>query len=55
MIREYTSIIKNVVCDVGPRSEGESITTSKCLYNIKRVVDYVIDKYKAWLLVRVLY
>ena len=39
MIEEYRSIMKNDVWDVVPRSEGNSVVTSKWIYKIKNVVD----------------
>ena len=47
MIAEYKSIMKNDVCDVVPRPEGNSVVTSKWIYKIKHAADGSIDKYKA--------
>ena len=47
MIEEYQSIMKNDVCDVVPRVEGNSVVTSKWIYKIKHVADGSIEKYKA--------
>ena len=46
MIKEYQSIMKNDVWDVVPRLEGNSIVTSKWIYNIKHAADGNIEKYK---------
>ena len=47
MIEEYQSIMKNDVWDVVPRTEGNSVVTSKWIYNIKHATDGSIEKYKA--------
>jgi hypothetical protein len=39
MIEEYTSIMRNDVCNVVSRLEGKSIVSSKWLYTIKNVAD----------------
>ena len=47
MIKEYSSIMKNDVWNVVPRSTGKSVVTSRWLYKIKHAVDGSIEKYKA--------
>jgi hypothetical protein len=47
MVEEYTSIMKNDVWDIVPRSEGKSIVSSRWLYKIKHVADGSIEKFKA--------
>ena len=47
MIEEYSSIMKNDVCEVVPRPTGKSVVTSKSLYKIKHVTGGSIEKYKA--------
>jgi hypothetical protein len=47
MMEEYTSILKNDVCDILPRPEWKSIVSSRWLYKIKHVVDASIEKFKA--------
>ena len=44
MVKEYSSIMKNVVWEVVPKPEGKSVVTSKWLYKIKHVVDGNIEK-----------
>jgi hypothetical protein len=39
--------MKNDVWEIVPRTEGNSIVTSKWVYKIKHAVDRSIDKYKA--------
>jgi hypothetical protein len=46
-IVEYTSIMKNDVCDIVPRPKGKSIVTSRWLYKIKHVANGSIEKFKA--------
>ena len=47
MIEEYSSIMKNDVCEVVPRPTGKSVVTSKSLYKIKHPANGSIEKYKA--------
>ena len=47
MLKEYQSIMKNVVWDVVLRPEEKSIVTSKWIYEIKHAADGNIEKYKA--------
>ena len=47
MTEEYSSIMKNDVWEVVPRSIGKSVLTSRWLYKIKHAVDGNIEKYKA--------
>ena len=47
MIEEYSSIMKNDVWEVIPRSTGKSVVTSRWLYKIKHVADGSVEKYKA--------
>ena len=47
MIEEYQSIMKNDVWEIVPRPQGESVVTSKWIYNIKHVADGSIEKHKA--------
>ena len=46
MVEEYTSIMKNDVWDIVPRSEGKSIVSSKWVYKIKHVANGSIEKFK---------
>jgi len=39
--------MKNDVWEIVPRPSDKSIVTSKCIYKIKHVADWSIDKYKA--------
>ena len=47
MIKECQSIMKNDFWDVVPRPEGNSVVTSKWIYNIKHAAYGGIEKYKA--------
>ena len=47
MLEEYSSIMKNDVWDVVPKSEGKSVVSSKWIYKIKHVADGNIQKFKA--------
>jgi hypothetical protein len=47
-----TSIMKNDVWDIVPRSEGKSFVSSRWLYKIKHVADGSIEKFKARFVVR---
>jgi hypothetical protein len=47
MREEYKSIMKNDVWDIVLRPEGESVVTSKWIYNIKHAADGSVEKYKA--------
>ena len=53
MIKEYQSIMKNDVCDVVPRPEGNLVVTSKWIYKIKHAADGSNEKYKARLWLKV--
>ena len=46
MIEEYSSIMKNDVWEVVPRSTGKSVVTSRWIYKIKHA-DGSMEKYKA--------
>jgi hypothetical protein len=46
MIEEYQSILKNDVCDIVLRLEGNFVVTSKWIYKIKHAADGSIKKYK---------
>ena len=45
MIEEYPLIMNNDVWDVVPRPQGNSIVTSKWIYNIKHAAYCSIEKY----------
>jgi hypothetical protein len=47
MMEEYSSIMKNDVWEIVPRTKGKSMVTSRWLYKLKYVVDGRIEKYKA--------
>ena len=47
MVEEYSSIMKNDVWDVLPRSEGKSVVSSKWIYKIKYAANGSIEKFKA--------
>ena len=47
MIEEYQSIMNNDVWYVVRIPEGNSVVTSKWIYNIKHAADSSIEKYKA--------
>ena len=47
MQEEYSSIMKNDVCEVVSRPEGKSVVTSKWLYKVNHVADGSIEKFKA--------
>jgi hypothetical protein len=44
---EYTSIMKNDIWDIVPRSEEKLVVTSRWLYKIKHVANGSIEKFKA--------
>ena len=46
MVEEYTSIMKNDVWDIVPRSGGKSVVSSSWLYKIKHPIDGSIEKFK---------
>jgi hypothetical protein len=46
MVEEYTSIMKNDVWDILPRTKGKSIMSSRWLYKIKHATDGSIEKFK---------
>jgi hypothetical protein len=52
MVEEYTSIMNNCVWDIVPRLEGNSMVSSKWLYNIKHVGDGRIENFKVRFVVR---
>jgi hypothetical protein len=52
MVEEYTSIMKNDVCDIVLRLEGKSVVSSKWLYKIKHVANGSIEKFKVRFVVR---
>ena len=52
MIEEYSSIMKNDVWEVVPRSTGKSLVTLRWLYKIKHAADGSIEKYKAIFIAR---
>ena len=43
MVEEYTSIMKNGVCDIVPKPKRTSVVTSRCLYKIKHAEDGNIE------------
>ena len=51
MVKEYSSIMKNDVWEVVPRSEWKCVVTSRWIYKIKYAVNGSIEKYKARLMV----
>lgn len=46
MVEEYTSIMKNDVWDIMPRSKGKLVVNSRWLFKIKHVVDGSIESTK---------
>jgi hypothetical protein len=46
MLEEYTSIIRNYVCDIVQRSDGNSFVSSKWLYKIKHIAYGSIENFK---------
>ena len=46
MVEEYTSIMKNDVWDIVPRSKGKSVVSSKWLYKVKHATNGSIEKFK---------
>ena len=46
MIKEYQSIIKNIVWEIVPRPKDKSVVSSKWIYKTKHSVDGSINKYK---------
>jgi hypothetical protein len=47
MMEEYSSIMKNDVWEVVPCPEGKSMVGSRWIYNIKHVVDGILEKFKS--------
>eukprot|EP00253_Pinus_taeda_P027458 PITA_27458 len=52
MMEEYSSIMKNNVCEVVPRPEGTSVVTFRWFYKIKHAADGNIEKFKARFMAR---
>ena len=52
MVEEYTSIIKNDVWGIMPRSEKKPIVNSRWLYKIKHAANGIIEKFKERFVVR---
>ena len=46
MIKEYQSIMNNIVWEIVPTSQGRSVVTSKWIYKIKHDADGSIEKHK---------
>ena len=44
---EYTSIMKNDVWDIVPRSKGGLVVSSRWLYKLENVADGSTEKFKA--------
>eukprot|EP00253_Pinus_taeda_P033941 PITA_33941 len=47
MQEEYSSIMKNNVWEVVPRTEGKSVVTFRWIYKVKHATDGSIEKFKA--------
>ena len=47
MIEEYQAIMKNDVWNIGIGPEGKSVVSSKWIYNIKHVLNGILEKYKS--------
>ena len=54
MVEKYQSIMKNDVCEIVPRTEENSVVTSRWLYKIKHGADGSIEKQKARFVARAL-
>jgi hypothetical protein len=52
MVKEYDSIVRNVVWDVVPRPVGKSVVTSRWLYKTKIAADGSVEKHKACFVAR---
>jgi hypothetical protein len=52
MVEEYTSIMRNDVCNIVPRLAGKLVVSFMWLYKIKHVADGRIKKFKARFVVR---
>jgi hypothetical protein len=51
-MKEYTSILRNVVWDIVARSKGKSVMSSKWIYKIKHVANDNIEKFKVMFIAR---